>query len=143
MLQEGRDPSAALFFISCIPSRTTLKIESKFILLALVVNRPDNSDSEEEIDSIIEFLLSNYVSLFDSMPSYIKQEEILRNKIGTILESAEAESLTDKARFEQASRYYAAYANRSWEFASCSKSKQEERLEELGDMLVELCSCLK
>lgn len=104
---------------------------------------PDNSDSEEEIDGIIEFLLSNYVSLFDSMPSYIKQEEILRNKIGTILESAEAELLTDKARFEQASRYYAAYANRSWEFASCSKSKQEERLEELGDMLAELSSCLK
>lgn len=104
---------------------------------------PDNSDSEEEIDSIIEFLLSNYVSLFDSMPSYVKQEEVLRNKIEKILESAEAESLTDKARSEQVSRYYAAYDSRSWEFASCSKSKQEERLEELGDMLAELCSCLK
>ena len=104
---------------------------------------PDNSDSQEEIDGIIEFLFSNYVSLFDSVPPYVKQEEILRNKIEKIFESAEAESLTDEARFEHVSRYYAAYDNRTWEFASCSKIKQEERLEELGDMLSELCSCLK
>ncbi|MDD9891832.1 MAG: hypothetical protein OXU66_05350 [Gammaproteobacteria bacterium] len=122
------------------------RVNNSIITYAQLTSQlPDNIDSQEEIDSIIEFLISNYVSLFDSMPPYVKQEEVLRNKIEKTLDRAETEALTDEdeALFDNVSSYYAAYDNRSWDFASCSKGKQEERLEELGTMLSDLCSCLR
>lgn len=103
---------------------------------------PENINTQEQIDSIVGFLLSNDVSIFDSMPSYVKQEEVLKEKIENTLERAATDALIDEALFDYVSRYYAAYDNRSWTFASCSKIKQEERLEELKSMLSELYSCL-
>lgn len=104
---------------------------------------PENINTQEQIDSIVGFLLSNDVSIFDSMPSYVKQEEVLKEKIENTLERAATDALIDDALFDYVSRYYAAYDNRSWDFASCSKIKQEERLEELKSMLSELYTCLK
>jgi hypothetical protein len=104
---------------------------------------PDTIDSQGEIDNIVEVLIQNDVSLFEVMPSYVEQEEILRGKIEKQIEGIVLGDLKDREKFYRVSRYYSAHGNRTSDFLLCSETKQKERLEELGGILSDIYSCLK
>jgi hypothetical protein len=102
----------------------------------------ESIESQEEIENVVLYLIDNNISLFESIPSYIEQENILKNKIGKAFEDIELEDIKDKDHLDSIARYFRAYDNRTWDFAICSNIKQQERLDELGGMLSDIYACL-
>ncbi len=102
----------------------------------------ESIESQEEIENIVSYLIDNNISLFESIPGYIEQESILKNKIEKAFEDIELEDIKDKDHLDSIARYFKAYDNRTWDFAICSSVKQQERLDELGGMLSDIYACL-
>jgi len=98
--------------------------------------------SQDEVDKLVELLVTNNVSLFEQMPTNDEKEELLREKIESLFESIKADDVGDKECFDSLVSYYSAYDNRTFDFSSCSEIKQFERLDELGGILQDIYKCL-
>ena len=98
--------------------------------------------SQDEVDKLVELLITNNVSLFEQMPNNVEKEELLREKIQSLLESIKSNDVADKESYDSIARYYRAYENRSFNFSACSEIKQFERLDELGGILKDMYELL-
>ena len=98
--------------------------------------------SQDEVDKLVELLVTNNVSRFEQMLTNVEKEELLREKIESLFESIKSYEVGDKECFDSLVTYYRAYDNRSFVFSSCSEIKQLERLDELGGILQDIYKCL-